>query len=721
MLPASRNPIALGLRTGEKLAYFSTAITQRPADNQLILDKTTRYFLFRPLKFIEDFISQYVSQYYANTHTTTTITSRQTTKFRHEARNIIKQCVNASDDDVVIFTGSGSTGAIHKLLNALEINGDRALQTVVLVGPFEHHSNILPWKESGATVVRVTQTIEGLVDLEDLEEKLKFYSSRNQLLLGCFSAASNVTGILTDTSAVTSLLHQYNALSFWDYATAAPYLDIEMNPVDHGRNADCSKDAVFISTHKFVGGPGSPGILIAKKKLFVNRVPHGHGGGTVQYVSRDKHHYTQDIESREEGGTPAIIESIRAGLVFQLKNAVSPSFIATREHELARRAFQRWQDTGNLVILGSKTVSRLPIFSFLIRHPDSGKYLHHNFIAVLLNDLFGIQSRGGCACAGPYAHDLLGITEENADTFFELIREDRKKTHNEDPIEGVRPGFVRINLPYFASDESIDYILDAVQVISVHGWRLLPQYRFDFKTGAWTHRTHPLERGPGYQSLYNVNYDDGSFKLEGEHQQLHQKDVSPQTLLEEALSQLTDASNEVNEDALQDPLPMLAGDLNNFVWFLQPREATGYAMAEKWQKQLTETTSLDLDESDQLIVFDPSQLEGQKFILSQEEGLMQPYMEEVTDTVVPEVDIKDNREDHMVPGEVDTEDDTAVVPSNDDVGIDFYMMENHLYSSVGEDKLKDSSSYCEDNCTKGPYFRSISAESGYGSEVDFVF
>ncbi|KAJ8035519.1 Cysteine desulfurase 1, chloroplastic [Holothuria leucospilota] len=674
----------------------------------------------RPLKFIEDFISQHVSQYYANTHTTTTITSKQTTRFRADARNIIKKCVNASDEDVVIFTGSGSTGAIHKLVNALEITTERAQHTAVLVGPFEHHSNILPWKESGATVVRVKQTSEGLVDLQDLEQKLQIYSKTHGNLLGCFSAASNVTGILTDTYTVSSLLHKYNALAFWDYATAAPYLEINMNPSKHEHQSDCSKDAVFVSTHKFVGGPGSPGVLIAKKKLFINRVPHGHGGGTVQYVSRDKHHYTKDIESREEGGTPAIIESIRAGLVFQLKDAVTPSFIAMKEEEFARRAFARWQDCDNLVILGSRTVPRLPIFSFLIRHPESGKYLHHNFITVLLNDLFGIQSRGGCACAGPYAHDLLGITEENAETFFELIREDRKQYRNEDPVEGVRPGFVRINLPYFASDETIEYIMDAVQLLSVHGWKMLPQYRFSFKTGAWTHRSHTHNRGPGYQSLHEIKYDGGYFEFNSHDSDLNQENLTTDNLMEDALYQLDQASVNVNEDALNDPLPFLGDELNNFVWFLQPREAAGYAMAEKWQKQLAETTNLDIDGSDHLIVFDPSQLEGQKFVISHEEGLMQPYIEEVgtmdlSEATVPVKDISD----HLVPREPgEADDDTAVVPGNE-LSLDFYSMETNLYSSLTEEKM--GGIYCDETCSKGSFYRSTSQESGYASDLEVTF
>ncbi|XP_072020829.1 probable cysteine desulfurase [Amphiura filiformis] len=538
----------------------------------------------RPLRFIENYIEQHVYPFYANTHTTTTITSRQTTQYRHEARDIIKECVNANEDDAVIFTGSGSTGAINKLVHAMEIRGEKAKNTVVLVGPFEHHSNILPWKETGAEVHRIGQTEHGLVDLHDLEAKLQVFCQTHQYIIGCFSAASNVTGILTDTHSVAALLHRYGALSFWDYATAAPYVEINMNPEISSSEWDCSKDAVFVSTHKFVGGVGTPGLLIAKKSLFINRVPGGVGGGTVHYVSRDMHHYVSDIEAREEGGTPAIVESIRAGLAFQIKQAIHPHYIEQREEELARRAFQRWQHNEDLMILGNREVQRLPIFSFLIRHGDSGRFLHHNFVAVLLNDLFGIQARGGCACAGPYAHDLLGITEVNATKFFELIREDRKTTHKKDPVEAVRPGFCRINLPYFASDSVIDYILDAIDMVATHGWKLLPQYRFDETTGAWTHRAGLKMKGAGFESLYDISYAQGFFEMKSDDQSLEHLNAPHNQLvgfLDEG-RQLLDKVVETNTifDAANDKPLTLENEFEGFVWFLEPRDAAAYLSAQ---------------------------------------------------------------------------------------------------------------------------------------------
>ncbi|XP_071942227.1 probable cysteine desulfurase [Antedon mediterranea] len=531
----------------------------------------------RSLKFIEDYIQQEVSPLYGNTHTTTSITSRQMTTFRHEAKQVIRECVNASDEDAIIFSGSGSTGAIHKLVHALELEGAKAKATAVLVGPFEHHSNILPWKETGATVIRIQRTVKGLLDLNDLKAQLEYCSTKFDSVIGCFSAASNVTGILTDTNAVSALLHRYGALAFWDYATAAPYVNIDMNPNCETCDCDCSKDAVFISVHKFLGGPGTPGLLIAKKHIFQNKVPAGAGGGTVHYVSRNMHHYISDIEAREEGGTPAIIESIRAGLVFQLKQNIGPEFIEQREAELSRRAFEKWSKNENLIILGDSEAERLPIFSFLVRHPLTGKALHHNFIAALLNDLYGIQARGGCACAGPYAHDLLGITEESARRFYEIVREDRLKIYNEQPSEIIRPGFARLNLPFFVSDDVIDYILCAVDTVATHGWKLLPQYEFDSFTGLWKHRAlDSLPKcGAGFKSLLDIVYDkNGRFVPGPTHKaNSHSPRSLPDYLFE--AQHVIDQSfhREISYRALTDSPLVLGANQEDMKWFLEPREA----------------------------------------------------------------------------------------------------------------------------------------------------
>ncbi|CAF4991457.1 unnamed protein product, partial [Rotaria sp. Silwood1] len=330
----------------------------------------------RAIKFIEHYMLNNVLPYYGNTHSENNACALQTTKLREGARLLIKKYVNGTDDDVIIFTGSGSTAAINKLVDVLHLR-DKDIQdkTVVFISTFEHHSNILPWTETGIEIIRIPNTKQGLLDQHFLKKKLKHYYHKVKKHIICsLNAASNVTGIRTDVDTVSTLVHQYDGWVFWDYAAAAPYVKIDMNPSE-----TAYKDAVFISTHKFVGGPSTPGILIAKKKLFTNRVPSDCGGGTVNFVTRTNVEYVKDIETREEGGTPNILGAIRAGLVFHLKEAVGEKIIEKREEELVEKFFQRFRNHEKLLVLGSSTVPRLAIFSFLIYVPAFDKYLHHNF------------------------------------------------------------------------------------------------------------------------------------------------------------------------------------------------------------------------------------------------------------------------------------------------------------------------------------------------------
>ena len=289
---------------------------------------------------------------------------------------------------------------------------------------------------------------DGHVDLADLEGQLVRYGQR-PLLIGSFSAASNVTGILTDTSAVAALLHAHGALSLWDYAAAGPYVPIRVSASRPDR--DDHKDAIFLSPHKFPGGPQTPGVLVVRRELVRNQVPTVPGGGTVAFVDPVGHRYLDDPVAREEGGTPAIIESIRAGLVVGLKQAVGTDLIAAREEPLWRHVLRRWADIPGIEILGSRQASRLSIVSFRIRH--GADFLHHNFVVAVLNDLFGIQARGGCSCAGPYGHRLLAIGAARSHALRDEIG------HG---CEGVKPGWSRVNLNYFISAAQADYIAAAV-------------------------------------------------------------------------------------------------------------------------------------------------------------------------------------------------------------------------------------------------------------------
>jgi selenocysteine lyase/cysteine desulfurase len=459
----------------------------------------------RALSFVEDFIRDQVLPAYANTHTESSGTGLQTTRLREEARRIIRDALGGDERNAVIFCGSGSTAAIDKLVGILGLriparlddryhlsdHIPRAERPVVFIGPFEHHSNELPWRESIAEVVTIREDADGHIDQAHLARELERYRER-PLRIGSFSAASNVTGIVSDTHSISRLLHEHGALSFWDFAAAGPYVDIHMNPDD---DALAYKDAVFLSPHKFIGGPGTPGVLALRRSLCDNRVPTMPGGGTVAYVTAREHTYVTDIERREEGGTPAIIESIRAGLVFQLKEAVGPDIIRAREEIFIRRAIAAWDGRRNLEVLGNRHSERLSIVSFVVRH--AGRYLHHNFVVALLNDLFGIQARGGCSCAGPYGHRLLGIDLERSQQLEQEVSRG---------CEGIKPGWVRVNFNYFVDERVFDYIVQAVSLVADEGWKLLPDYRFDPEDGLWRHRAGPVEPP---LSLKAVHYEHG--------------------------------------------------------------------------------------------------------------------------------------------------------------------------------------------------------------------
>lgn len=447
----------------------------------------------RALGFIEDFLRDQVLPRYANTHTESSGTGRQTTRLREDARQIITDAISGDDDTCVIFCGAGATGAIDRLVAVLGLRIPSALEDayglnshildaerpVVFTGPFEHHSNELPWRESIAEVVRIPEDADGHIDQRALAEQLERYADR-PLRIGAFSAASNVTGIVSDTHGVSALLHRHGALAVWDFAAAGPYVDIDMMAPD-GQDALCYKDAIVLSPHKFVGGPGTPGILAVRRQLLQNRVPAVVGGGTVAYVNPEEHVYLADPVHREEAGTPAIVESIRAGLVFQLKNAVGVDVIRSHESDYVQRAISAWSAVPELQVLGNLDAQRLSILSFIVRRPG-GRYLHHNAVVALLNDLFGIQARGGCSCAGPYGHRLLGIDVERSHEYERAITAG---------CEGIKPGWVRVNFNYFIDEEVFEYVVRAITFVARHGHAFLTDYSFDPDTGLWRHRAEP--------------------------------------------------------------------------------------------------------------------------------------------------------------------------------------------------------------------------------------
>ena len=524
----------------------------------------------RSLSFIEDFLRAEVMPRYANTHSETSGTGAQTTRFREDARAIIHQAVGGGPDDVVIFCGSGATGAVAKLLDILELRIPAGLderhdlsahipaaeRPVVFLGPYEHHSNELPWRESIADVVTIDEDSDGQVDLAHLERELIAHADR-RLRIGSFSAASNVTGILSNTASIATLLHRHGALSLWDFAAAGPYTRIEMNLRGAGPDGELAyKDAVFLSPHKFAGGPGTPGILVVKRALLTNKVPSVPGGGTVAYVNAEDHRYLSDPVAREEGGTPDILGSVRAGLTFQLKTAVGCDAIEEREAAFIERAIASWSANPNIAILGNQEARRLSIVSFMVRRGRG--YLHHEYVVALLNDLLGIQARGGCSCAGPYGHRLLGIGLTTSREFeHEVLR----------GCEGIKPGWTRVGFNYFISEAVFDFLVAAVHLIADEGWRLLPDYTFEPTSGRWRHRAAP--DGARLLSLHDVTYRSGRLEYRSRH--ATEPEWALPGYLQDARAAIAEAIERFRTAAPLPPEP-LDDDFEHLRWFPLPSE-----------------------------------------------------------------------------------------------------------------------------------------------------
>jgi selenocysteine lyase/cysteine desulfurase len=436
----------------------------------------------RSLAFVEAALDG-VRPLYANTHTAISTTGRVMTRLREASRAAVAAAVHAGPDDVVLFTGSGATAAVNKLVGLLGLRIDEPLERryrlsahipagerpVVLVSPYEHHSNELPWLESVAEVVEVALSPDGRLDLGDLDRKARAFSGR-PLKVGAFSAASNVTGALTEVGAVARVLHAHGFLACADYAAAGPYVPIDMHPAEPAERLD----ALFVSTHKFLGGSEGSGVLVAHRDLFRSRVPERPGGGTVDYVAafeRLSVDYTSHLAEREEGGTPDILGDLRAGLAFQVKQAAGPERILAHDLALGARAVERLSRHPRLRLYGPAG-PRLPILSFNVEG------LHHDLASVLLDHLFGIQNRAGCGCAGPYGHKLLGVGAA------------RSALHRQAIATGtlaLKPGWVRLSLPWHATPDEVEFLLSAVEFLADHGEAFVPLYRLGWRDGVWHH------------------------------------------------------------------------------------------------------------------------------------------------------------------------------------------------------------------------------------------
>ncbi|MBZ5486858.1 aminotransferase class V-fold PLP-dependent enzyme [Halomonas aquamarina] len=431
----------------------------------------------RALGVVEDALRFKVLPFYANTHTETSYTGKTTTRLREAARQAVSQSVGANDDYAVIFTGSGATSAIHRCSQILQLHTGQAssakARPVVFVGPFEHHSNDLVWRECDVDLVRIPLCSRGTPCLDTLSCQLDAYAERD-IKIVAFSAASNVTGIKTDVTALAQLVHQHGGIVLVDYAASGPYVGINMAGTGSGDHLD----GIFLSPHKFVGGPGSSGVLVMRKALCRNAKPSVAGGGTVSYVTAHQHRYVTSIQRREEAGTPGILGDIRAGLAFRIKDLVGACAIEAREHELVEMVMARWKAVSNIHLLGSLSASRLAIFSFNIS--AGGRDIHHNLVVAMLNDLFGIQARGGCSCAGPYGHELLAIDEKAAAEHEDLVQTGRSL---------YRPGWVRVGFNFFFSNETANYVISAVEFIARYAPILMKLYSVDEHSGVWHARS----------------------------------------------------------------------------------------------------------------------------------------------------------------------------------------------------------------------------------------
>jgi selenocysteine lyase/cysteine desulfurase len=440
----------------------------------LYTDWTASGRLYGPIeeKMLRDF-----GPFVANTHTETTVSGTAMTMAYHEARHIIKRHVNAGADDVLITTGTGMTGVVNKFQRILglkipenlrdHIDLPKEKRPVVFVSHMEHHSNQTSWLETIATVEVIPACEKGLVCLDGFAALLERYQD-HPLKIASVTACSNVTGIRTPYYDIAEMMHRAGGVCFVDFACSAPYVDIDMHP-DDGRYLD----AIFFSPHKFLGGPGTSGVLIFNKKLYRNMVPDHPGGGTVSWTNPwGEHKYLDNIEEREDGGTPGFLQAIRTALAIRLKEQMGTENILAREHQLAEYVFDRLEKIPNLVILAGQHKDRLGIFSFYIEG------LHFNLGVKLLNDRFGIQTRGGCSCAGTYGHYLLHVD-------YERSHELTCKITAGDLIE--KPGWIRMSIHPTTTDAEIAYVCDAIASLAKNFPDWAKDYRYERGTNEFAH------------------------------------------------------------------------------------------------------------------------------------------------------------------------------------------------------------------------------------------
>ncbi|HEX5743796.1 MAG TPA: aminotransferase class V-fold PLP-dependent enzyme [Flavobacteriaceae bacterium] len=440
----------------------------------LYTDWTASGRLYRSIeeKMLEEF-----GPFVANTHTETSITGAAMTMAYHKAREIIKNHVNANKNDVLITYGSGMTGVINKFQRILGLKIAEnlqpftqvppALKPLVFISHMEHHSNQTSWLETIADVIIIPCQDSGLICFENFRRLLEEHKDR-PIKIASVTACSNVTGIKTDYHKIAKIIHQHNGVCFVDFACSAPYVNIDMHPDNENY-----LDAIFFSPHKFLGGPGTSGVLIFNKNLYHNMIPDNPGGGTVNYTNpwgdRD---YIEDIEIREDGGTPGFLQTIKIALAIQLKEQMDPKKIEKREEEINKIVFERLSKIKNLHLLAEQHKHRLGIFSFFIDNA------HYNLVVKLLNDHFGIQTRGGCSCAGTYGHYLLHVDIQTSKEIEHKI------------IEGClidRPGWVRMSIHPTITNKEVEFVCESIKQTAENFEIWKEDYTYHSETNEFVH------------------------------------------------------------------------------------------------------------------------------------------------------------------------------------------------------------------------------------------
>ena len=430
------------------------------------VDWTASGRLYAP---IEKKMTETFGPFVGNTHSSSSVTGTSMTQAYHRAHEIIRRHVNAQSGDVVLTPGSGMTAAVNKFQRILGLTIPEQLSSflklpaehrpVVFVTHMEHHSNHTSWLETIADVVCVDPDDSGLVDVGSLRRLLEKYKDRKSKI-GAFSACSNVTGIRPPVHELAKIMHQHNAVCFMDFAASAPYVDIDMHPADPLEKLD----AIFFSPHKFLGGPGSSGVLIFNSGLYDRKVPDQPGGGTVDWTNPwGSHKYIDDIEAREDGGTPGFLQAIKAALCVQLKEEMTPGKMLAREEEILEIAFTRLRKIPKLNVLAGHIEDRLGMISFFVDD------LHYNLIVKLLNDRFGVQVRGGCSCAGTYGHFLLHVDQAKSKQITDKI---------DDGDLSEKPGWVRMSIHPTTTNEELYFILDAIEAVVKNGEEWSKDYRY---------------------------------------------------------------------------------------------------------------------------------------------------------------------------------------------------------------------------------------------------